>query len=163
MENREQNLQKLRKLIKGIKFAMLTTADENGNLRSRPMATQEADAEGDLWFFTRLDTAKVEEARKDEHVNVSYSQPDEHRYVSVSGLAQIVRDPEKMRELWNPAYKAFFPEGLDDPQIALMRVMVYEAEYWTSPSSYIGQAIGFVRAFITDDKKALDDNQRIEM
>lgn len=163
MENREQNLQKLRELIKGIKFAMLTTTDAQGNLRSRPMATQEADEEGDLWFFTKIDSGKVEEAKQDEHVNVNYASPEDHRYVSVSGLAQVVRDQEKIRELWRPQYKAFFPEGLEDPELALMRVMPYEAEYWTSPSTYIGQAIGFVRALITGDKKGLGDNQRIEL
>jgi len=41
------NVKKLRELIKDMRFAMLTTAEEDGTLRSRPMATQEFDFDGD--------------------------------------------------------------------------------------------------------------------
>jgi general stress protein 26 len=47
-----EDVEKLAKLIKGIKFAMLTTALPDGSLRSRPMATQNTAFDGTLWFFT---------------------------------------------------------------------------------------------------------------
>src|SRR5690242_16073406 len=61
---RNENIEKLRDLIKGIKVAMLTTSEENGRLFSRPMATQEQDFDGDLWFFSKESSPKVEEVEK---------------------------------------------------------------------------------------------------
>jgi general stress protein 26 len=125
----EQNVKKLAGLIKGVKVAMLTTRCPDGSLRSRPMLTQEADFDGTLWFFTRAQAPKVGEVERHEQVNVSYAAPEDERYVSVSGTARLVRDPRKIKELWNPAYKAWFPQGLDDPELALLRVEAERAEY----------------------------------
>src|SRR5207253_1026725 len=129
------DVQKLAKLIKGIKFAMLTTADTDGTLHSRPMATQETDFDGALWFFTYADSGKVHELQQDRAVNVSYADPSSNRYVSVSGTAQVVHDRAKAKELWSPAHKAWFPDGLEDPNLALLRIQVTKAEYWDGPSS----------------------------
>src|SRR4051812_22949358 len=99
---------RLAELIQGIKVAMLTSADEHGALHSRPMATQEASFEGELWFFTAQATHKVEEIRARPHVNLAYVSPN-HAWISVSGVAEVLVDGARMRELWKPAYKAWFP------------------------------------------------------
>jgi general stress protein 26 len=145
----QQELRKVADLIQDVKIAMLTTVDQDGNLRSRPMATQKTEFDGDLWFFTSAGSAKVGEVQSEQRVNVSYSNPEASRYVSVSGTAQLVRDQKKAKELWNPIYKAWFPEGLDDPTLALLKVSVEKAEYWDSPSGKMVQAIGFVKALAT--------------
>ena len=145
----DEAVKTLGKLILDIKFAMLTTAEPDGTLRSRPMATQQKDFDGVLWFFTKSTTPKVDEVQKDHHVNVSYSQPDKNQYVSVSGLATLVHDKAKEKELWSPAYTAWFPKGLDDPELALLRVDVTKAEYWDTPSSAVVHVVGFVKALAT--------------
>ena len=162
-KDRDETIKKLRELIKDIKFAMLTTAGDDGSLRSRPMATQQTEFDGDLWFFTNASAPKVDEIRHDQHVNVSFSSPEDHRYVSVSGKAQIVRDRKKAEELWNPFYKAWFPEGLDDPDLALLKVPVEKAEYWDSPSSPVVHLIGFVKAVATGTRYQPGDNEKINL
>jgi len=154
---------KLGELIQGIKVAMLTTVDDDGSLRSRPMATQDAEFEGDLWFFTRASTAKVHEVEHDQHVNVSYADPGRNRYVSVSGRAQLVRDKIKVEQLWSPELKAWFPEGLEDSELALLKVTVETAEYWDSPSSTVVQIAGFVKALVTHQPYEPGDNEKIEL
>ena len=139
--NMTKEIEHLARLIRGIKVAMLTTASADGSLRSRPMATVEAEFDGTLWFFTRADAPKVEEVQHEEQVNVSYVVADDQRYVSVSGRAVLVVDREKINELWNPLYKAWFPQGLDDPQIALLRVDAEKAEYWDARSSAMVQLV----------------------
>jgi general stress protein 26 len=128
---------------------MLTTVEADGCLRSRPMATQDTAFDGTLWFFTRVDTAKVHEIERDRHVNLSFANPSDEVYVSVSGTARVVRDQAKAKELWNPLYKAWFPQGVDDPELSLLRVEVEKAEYWDSPSSAVVQLIGFAKAIAT--------------
>ncbi len=149
MESREKDIQKLGELIKDIRIAMLTTADADGSLRSRPMATPKQAFDGTLWFFTRASSPKVDEVEQAHEVNLSYAAPDSNTYLSVSGTAQLVRDQEKAKELWNPLLKAWFPQGLEDPDLALLRVSVEKAEYWDSPSSTMVQIAGFVKAIAT--------------
>lgn len=162
-KTREEAIEKLNDLIKDIDFAMLTTIDTDGVLRSRPMATQKAEFDGDLWFFTSDKTHKTEEIDKDSRVNLSFANPDENAYVSVSGAAEIVKDKAKMEELWNPVLKAWFPKGLDDPTICLLKVTAEQAEYWDSPSSTLVQIAGFVKAMATGKRADGGENEKINL
>ncbi|NOK22491.1 pyridoxamine 5'-phosphate oxidase family protein [Corallococcus carmarthensis] len=152
----------LGKLIHGIKVAMMTTVDSDGSLRSRPMWTYDKDFDGELWFFTNDHTHKVDEVQKDHHVSLAYSDPTRDRYVSVSGRCQLIRDKAKAKELWNPSLKAWFPQGLDDPNLALLRVSVEKAEYWDTPNSKMVQLVGFVKAVLTGEKYQPGDNQKLD-
>ena len=109
---------------------MLTTIGSDGSLRCRPMATQQAEFDGTLWFFTQADSPKVDEVQQEQHVNVSYTDCAEHRYVSISGRATLIQERQKLEELWSPILNTWFPLGLDDPQLALLRVEADSWEYW---------------------------------
>jgi len=160
---REEQIRKLAGLIKEIEFAMLTTVEPDGSLRSRPMMTQRVEFDGDLWFFTRASAPKVGEIEHDRHVNVSYSSPERQHYVSMSGRARLVRDRAKIEELWNPAYKAWFPEGLDDPELALLKVSVEQAEYWDSPTSTAVHLVGFAKAALTGESYQPGENEKVNL
>ena len=155
------NIKKLRDLMKDIRIAMLTTVDEQGVLRSRPMATQEVEFDGDLWFFTSQDTLKVGEINHYRQVNVAYVSAGDERYVSVMGSADVIHDVFKMKELWKPVMKAWFPEGLDDPNLRLIRVNVEQAEYWDTKGGKIGSLLGIVKNLVTGTTGGEGDNKRI--
>jgi general stress protein 26 len=159
---RENDFQKIRELIKDIDFCMLTTVDERGDLHSRPMSSNgDVDHDGDIWFFTNASSHKVSEIEKLPKVNVSFADPDDQRYVSISGTAQLVRDRAKIDELWRPEFKMWFPQGKDDPEIALLRVTLEKAEYWDSPSSTIGYALSFVSSLVTGNQPDLGENKKV--
>jgi general stress protein 26 len=160
---RADAIQKLRELTKSIHIAMLCTATPEGTLRSRPMATQEITDDGELWFFTDAGSPKVDEVLENQQVNVAYAEPANQTYVSVSGEARLVRDPAKIRELWKPAYKAWFPDGLDDPNIALLHVRVTQAEYWDTPSSTMVHLIGVAKALATGQRYEPGDHEKLDM
>jgi general stress protein 26 len=162
-DTRSDDVKKLAELIKDIRIAMLTTVDEDGSLRSRPMATQDVEFNGELWFMVGADSAKVHEVQEDQQVNVSFANPDNQQYVSVSGSAQLVRDRQKIDEFWNPMYKAWFPEGKDDPNIALLRVTVTKAEYWDSHSSPVVHLLGFAKALITGQSYDGGENEKVTL
>lgn len=131
----QKDLEKLNEMIKDIRIAMLTTHDQEGFLRSRPMVTQQAPFDGILWFFTRASGETSAEIRNNQKVNLSYADHDKSIYVSLAGEAEIVRDSQKARTLWNTFVQAWFPNGPEDPDLALLKVTVQQAEYWDSPSS----------------------------
>ena len=162
-QRREDNLQKLREMVKEIDFCMLTTVDANGNLHSRPMSVNgDIDPDGELWFFTRASSQKVDEIAKLPKVNVSFADPENQHYVSITGNAQLVRDQNKIEELWKPEFKMWFPEGTEDPDIALLRVNLEKAEYWDSPSSTIGYVLNFVSSLVTGKEASYGENKKLD-
>ena len=161
-QTKQEKIEKLRELIKDIDIAMLTTVDEDGSLRSRPMGTQKTEFDGDIWFFTSSDTGKAEEIKQENRVNVSYAAPGKNRYVSVSGTGRLVNDKAKMKEMWSPIYKAYFPEGLDDPKLRLLKINVEQAEYWDAPGGIIPTIIGFAQA-LAGKEAEFGENEKIEL
>ncbi|WP_114782270.1 pyridoxamine 5'-phosphate oxidase family protein [Botryobacter ruber] len=162
-QNTQENLRKLTDKIKDIDIAMMTTQEPDGMLRSRPMRTMETKDDGVLWFFTGYDSAKSQELKQDSHVNLSYAKPGDNLYVSVSGRATLSRDKAKIDELWNPALKAWFPEGKDDPNIGLIKVTIDHAEYWDSPNSAVVHLIGVAKAVVTGERYEPGDNRKINL
>ena len=163
--NNEQNenLQKLIDKIKDIDIAMMTTADDDGSLRSRPMRNMQIKEDGIIWFFTGYESAKSHELKNDSHVNLSYADPSNNLYVSVSGRASLSRDKAKIDELWDPAMKAWFPEGKDDPNVGLIKVTIDKAEYWDSPNSAVVHLYGVVKAAITGERADPGENKKINL
>lgn len=122
---------KISKLIAGAPVAMLTTIASDGSLRSRPMAALVPPSEnGEVWFFTAENTPKTADIAGEHEVNLSYADPDKEHYVSLSGVASLVRDPDRARRAWTPAAKAWFPGGPEDPKLMLLRVRVHTAHEW---------------------------------
>ena len=157
-----RDLEKLRELVKDIDFTMLTTVDRDGTLHSRPMSTNgQVEEDGDLWFFTYGNSHKVEEIEREPHVNVSFADPKRQSYVSISGRAKLVRDRAKIKELWKPMLKAWFPKGVDEPDIALLKVFVEKAEYWDSPSSTVAHVYSLAKALITGKQAQLGENKKL--
>jgi general stress protein 26 len=159
----QSNFATLREQIKDIKIAMLTTVDDQGDLRSRPMATLEVGDDGDLWFFTRVDAPKVEETERDHRVNVSYAAPNSNRYVSVSGRAELVYDRARIDKLWRPEFRLYFPEGRDDPSIVLLRVTPFAAEYWCAPTTAVGRALHYLKTLLAGEKPQVDQHAKLAL
>jgi general stress protein 26 len=149
-------------MIKGIEYAMLTTIEDDGSLRSRPMATQRNDFDGDLYFFTKVNAAKVDEIEREHNVCVSYAAPEDQQYVSMSGPARLLRDRAKMEELWFADLQAWFPRAVKDPELALLWITVTKAEYWRGP---FGTLVYMPRVKKRTAGAAFesDENERLEL
>ncbi len=161
---REEKLAKLREIVKAVDICMLTTVDEQGDLHSRPMSNnREVEFDGDLWFFTYGSSHKVDEVGRAPKVNASFADVDEQQYASVSGRAEVVRDKAKIEELWQPQLKAWFPEGTETPDIALLKVTVERAEYWDGSQSVIAHAVSLVSALVTGEPAELGENEKIDV
>jgi general stress protein 26 len=133
-KQKSQDLARLAALVRQMKVGMLTTVEADGSLRSRPLETVEVDAEGRLWFFTQAHSPKsVRVEAADHQVSLSYADPRDEDFASISGTARVVRDEDKMRRLWRSDLGRWFPRGLDDPDLALLEVRIDKAEYWDEP------------------------------
>jgi general stress protein 26 len=148
-----EGLKKIGELISDIRMAMLTTAAPDGSFDSRPMATQKVeDFDGTVWFLTQAGSGKLAEIADDSHVSLIYADSGGGKYVTVKGIASTSRDKAKIRELWNSMYKAWFPEGEDDPSIVVLRVDVNEAESWEASASRLVRGVKYLAAAATGGK-----------
>jgi general stress protein 26 len=145
-------LKKINELIETIPVAMLVTRGSQGELHSRPMATQKMDKEGCLWFFMGISSLKSIEVSQEKHVNLIYSKAD--LYISVVGTAEITQDKIQIHALWDPRYKVWFPLGLEDEELALLKVRISYAEYWKTPHSVSTKIMGFAKNVMTGDERS---------
>ena len=120
-------------------MALLTTADRDGGLHTRPVQTLHADSDGTLWFFTDWRSPKADELQHDVRVSLGYADPARNTYVAISGSGSLLRDVRKAKQLWNIEQRAYYPEGPDDARLAVLRVTLERAEYWIAPglTSYL--------------------------
>ncbi len=145
----EAAFDKLKKMAEDIQFCMFCTIGYNGTISSRPMTTNEVDEDGNIWFFTnKLSEVSIEADQKND-VCLAYSCPSKNDYLSVTGVASIVLDKAKIKELWKSAYKVWFPEGTNDPELALIRVTPTNAEYWDSSANKMVILFSMVKAALT--------------
>jgi general stress protein 26 len=145
---------KLWNIIKDIRFGMLTLRGADGRLYSRPMTTQngEADRGGVIWFFMSRAGQPLADLTASPEVNLAYADPASDTYVSVSGTARVVEDPVKKQELWNRAAKAWFPGGVEDPDLALVAILASEAEYWDVRANQAVQIFKLAKAAPTREE-----------
>jgi len=149
--------EKIGELVKDIRIAMMTTVAKDGTMSSRPMAVQDKPFDGTLWFLTRKGSDKVEEVADDSHVTLSFAEPEESKYIALKGRARVSDDRAKIKELWNPMYKAWFPKGEDDLEIAVLRVDVTEGDYWEASGSKLVMLLKYAAASITGGKIPLGE------
>lgn len=153
---------KLRSLIGDANVCMLTTVDKDGSLRSRPMAMQQADFDGNLWFFTGRHSELGSDLEAEQRVNINVARADSGVYISVSGRGEFVEDPAKARRLWSNAYRAWFPKGLDDPDLQLMKVEVEKAEYWESPNSAVVPIYSAIKAGLSEEREPIGEHGKFQ-
>lgn len=148
-------------LMKDIRIGMLTTIDADDHFVSRPMAQQEVEFDGDLWFFAKRDSRKVAHIAARPAVGVTLTSQD--TWVSLSGHAVVVQDRARARELWNPAVEAWFPEGPDDPSIILIKVTGDTAEYWEGPGGRVATLFSFAKAKVTGRPYDGGENETVRL
>jgi general stress protein 26 len=161
-KNVNPEMQTIADKIKDIKTAMLVSLEEDGCLRSRPMQTLQITGK-DLLFLTGYQSGVSHEIRHDSHVNVSYADESKKVFVSLSGRAYVSKDQALIEELWQEPFRAWFPEGKDDPNIAVLRVTVDHGEYWDTPSGPVVYALGLAKAMITGERAKPGDHEKINL
>ncbi len=105
----------------------------------------------------------VDEIGRVPKVNASFADVDAQQYASLTGRAEVVRDRAKIEELWKPQLRAWFPKGVETPDIALLKVTVERAEYWDSSQSIVAHAVSIVTSLFTGEQAELGENEKLEL
>jgi general stress protein 26 len=158
---RTDGVRKVAELMSKSSLCMFTTVGLDGHLKSRPMALQETEFDGDLWFFAQSDSRKVADIGKDPSVNVSFQSGTS--WVSLSGHAETVTDDAKRTELWNSRAAAWFENGPTSDEVLLIKVVAEGAEYWSAPGSKVSTLLAYAKSRITGEKPDVGTNDTVDM
>ncbi|QNE45557.1 pyridoxamine 5'-phosphate oxidase family protein [Glaciihabitans sp. INWT7] len=161
MTANQEEIATVAELIKASRIALLTTINNHGQLTSRPLAVQEVEFDGDLWFFSQDPSDKTTEIAANAQVNVSLESGK--GYVSIAGTAEIVHDAAKVDELWSKRVEAWFPEGKEDPSIALIKVHADSAEYWSTDDPKPVIFFKVAKAAVTGGQPDIGENKTVDL
>jgi len=140
---RTEAVKKMQELVDEINVCLFQTG--SGDISGtdyRPMATKGVDEEGVIWFFSPKDSEKNRDITEDPRVKLIYAHPGKSAFLIVKGMAEIIFDREKITELWNSLDKTWFKEGVDDPDISIIKVKPVDAHYWDTKGN---QMVNFVK------------------
>ncbi|WP_224484734.1 pyridoxamine 5'-phosphate oxidase family protein [Robertkochia aurantiaca] len=148
-----EHKQKVWNLIKDIKTGMLVTQENNESdrLRARPMSLVQDAYDGTLYFYTSKKDAKVYEIKNDRDVCITFSDPDEQVYVSLTGKARLSHDQELIDRYWNSWVSAWFEEGKEDPEVAMLVVKINKGEHWNADENKLIQLFEIAKANLKDE------------
>lgn len=140
-------------LIKDIKFGMLTHRHADGSLQGHPLTTQNKsiDESSTLYFFISKKSEMASRLGQDNNVNVAYADTGADNYVSIAGTATLSDDQATKERLFNAFAKAWFPGGVNDPDLQLLEVKITHAEYWNAKDSKLTQLFKMAKAAVTGE------------
>ncbi|HET7409880.1 MAG TPA: pyridoxamine 5'-phosphate oxidase family protein, partial [Paracoccaceae bacterium] len=140
---------------------MLVTHGPGGTLHARPMHAIPDREKREILFYTQVADGKAHEIASSNEVCLTFVSHKKNDYIAVQGTAELTRDRELIEKHWNIMVKAWFPEGKDDPNIAMIRVKVRAGEYWDSSSSDISNALRMMTAAAGGRRPDMGDNERV--
>ncbi|POW17538.1 hypothetical protein PSTT_00462 [Puccinia striiformis] len=155
-----KTLLRFEKIVEHVKTAMLTTRHNGGALNSRAMMP--ASKKGLVFeFIANNHSEKFEDLQHDPSCNVSFYDPSNTDWVSVSGQAKIIEDHEEIKKIWSSSLSAWFGNlgdgkhtgNYDDPRVAAIQIKPTEIRYWNAKSN-ISQTMDIAKAKITGNAAA---------
>jgi general stress protein 26 len=147
---------KLKELAEGVSCFFCSNIKTGLPFSTRPMSPQKIDDNGDLWFLSANDSHKNAEIAQDPMVQLLFQGSKYSDFLNVYGIAEIIEDKEKIKELWEPILKTWFTEGVDDPRISIIKVSPTQGYYWDNKH---GNAVAFVKQLVGAAMgKTLDDS-----
>ena len=150
--------QHLYDLLSGFDTAILVTRAADGHLHARPMAVAELHADADAYFVTSIDSPKVAEIYADADVLLTFQSA--HQYAAVYGRVNVVRDRALVERLWSEAWRAWFPRGMENPGITLLRFDAERGEFWDHAGMRRAQyAFEAAKAYLTHATPPIDSGQ----
>jgi general stress protein 26 len=127
---RPDDTREIAKLMKDIDICMFVTRS-NGSVRGRPMSNNgKVEFDGDNWFFSYRDSAKVAEIEADPTVELAYIATDEGTWISVEGRAEVVEDDQRKRDFWQKDLETWFDGGPEDDRVVLLKVRAERIHAW---------------------------------
>lgn len=145
-------IKKLQDMATAIRVCMFFTHDHLQKEQGRPMSVAGVDEEGAIWFLSGKNSEKIEAIKSDDIVHLVFSHPGKEMYLDLYGEASLSVDKNKIEEYWTPLAKAWFPQGISDPNICLIRVKPMKGNYWDTQHGKMVELLKIISSAATGVK-----------
>ncbi len=142
-------------LVSDFDVAMLVTYGSDG-IHARPMTIARLDVEMHAaYLLTDVNSVKIDEIHANPHALLTFQAPG--KFASVSGELAVIHDRALVEAMWKEAWKLWFPGGMTDPSLALLKFAAHEGEFWDNTGM---KALKFVyssaKAYIAGKRPEVD-------
>jgi general stress protein 26 len=145
-------------ILEGYDNVMLVTHRDDGRLDARPMNVAQLDPNCDMFFLTRIDD-KVDEVKANPNAQV-VAQHEEDSWLSLAGRVEVLNDRDLVEDLWQEPYRAWFPDGVDDPNLRVLAFRPDHGEYWDQRGvNKVTYALKVAKAYVTGDPPTPDSGE----
>lgn len=156
--------ERLMELLKGARIAMMSTRGADGHFHSRPMATSDIEFDGALYFLSSDHSGKVMDLERDRDTILTYADEGKQLYIALRGETEVITDKEAIKQHWTASARGWFPKGPDDPEVALLKVTIREAEYWDAPNGKAVVLFAYAKAMLTGEKPGnIGEHERLTL
>ena len=144
-------LEKLRKLLAEFPIALMVTVS-NGEVTARPIGiVGDEEFDGSLWFITDKRSRKVAAIESGATTTLLFQNDKNGDYLQLTGRASVVDDRATLERLYTTLQRTWFPKGLDDPNITLVRFDADGGNYWDSHDRYVRLAVAFAKSIVSGE------------
>jgi len=155
-------LDRVWEIIEKVGVCMLTTRFAGG-LRSRPLEARPDRKSGRVLFVTDIHSVKRDEVGRWPDVGLVFVAAADKSYLSITGRARVVDDPELRAAAWRKNDVVWWPGGPNDPDVCVLVCELAIAELWDGPSSAAVAAYEFAKARATGTEPDLGENRKIRV
>jgi general stress protein 26 len=154
-DNKVENLsgpkavEKLQELVKGAQVCMFMTQLQQLPLSCRPMSPVDTDDQGYLWFFSDKNSDKNAHIVINPDVQLCFTNMSASEFLSIHGRAEVITDREKFKEKWSPAVAIWFKDGVDDPNLSLIKVTPLHVHYWDTKHGKVAAMLKMAASLVT--------------
>lgn len=162
MENHHESVsgskavEKIRSVAKAAGTCLFGTAVSRTPLTVRPMAVQTVDDGGNLWFLSSRGSHTNQHIAEDPRVQLLFANPGAYEFLTLQGTATVSDDPALKKQHWTPIAKTWFNEGVNDPELTIIKVEPHDGYYWDTKH---GKMVAFLKiAAGAISGKTIDDS-----
>ncbi|MBA8795732.1 general stress protein 26 [Friedmanniella endophytica] len=159
--NQDEGVQKVAELLDKARIALVTTVGPEGQLLSRPLAVQEHEFDGNVYFLVPDPSPKTEQIRSNPQVNVAVEAGN--GWLSLAGTGTVSKDAALIDQLWNTAAEAWFDQGREDPAVSVLTVHADSAEYWTSNTPKPLALLKYAKAAATGGQPNIGESGKVDL
>lgn len=151
----KEAIEKIKDIANDTNIGMLCTNLSDMPISACPMATQEVDEQGNIWFLSSKNSNHNQDIEKDNRVQLFYSNVGNYSFLSLYGTAEVLYDRKTIEAIWKPDAKIWFQKGVDDPNITAVRFQPEEGYYWDTKSNKMIAFLKMAASLVTG--KTMDD------
>lgn len=123
-------VEKIRAIAKSARICLLGTSEGHLPLEVRPMSVQDVDAAGNLWFLSSRSSHQNRQISRHPQAQLLFSNPGASEFLSLQGRAFVTDSRPLKEKYWSALAKGWFPGGIDDPELTVLRFQTETGHYW---------------------------------